>query len=138
MFLEEHQAIVLWGTDAGAEPSHDPPAYQATNAEPLVWESVNGLCSVFLLVMLHWEAAFAGAMPCASTAVVDGNLVESLDRHWSFVGEVNGLRAYNRPGLATCFVKWGDDWRIFAGATNDLGMHTVESELGVAWETPWA
>ncbi len=136
VFLEENQAVVVWGTEAGANHSTDPPSFQATNAEPLVWESVNEHCSIFLLVMLHWESAFAGAMPIASTAAVDGNLDKMLDLNWSFVGEVNGLRAYNRTGAAICFLRWEDEWRIFAGFTSEAGMHAIGSELGVAWETP--
>jgi hypothetical protein len=136
VFMEENQAVVLWGTDAGDEPSDDPPAYQATNDEPLVWERVNERCSVFLMVMLHWEAAFGGAMPCANTASVDAELVGILDRKWSFVGEVNGMRAYNKPGAAICFLKWEDEWRIFAGCTEEAGMSAIASELGIEWEKP--
>lgn len=136
LFMEENQAVVLWGTDAGAEQTDDPPVYQATNADPLVWEDVNDHCSVFLLVMLHWAGAFAGAMPNASTAAVDGNLLEELDRNWSFVGEVNGLRAYSRTGKAICFLRWEDEWRIFAGATSEEGMRAIAADLGVTWESP--
>jgi hypothetical protein len=136
VFLEENQAVVLWRTDAGAEPSDDPSAYQATNDEPLVWDAVNDRCSVFLLVMLHWEAAFGGAMPNAATALVDEILVKVVDRKLSFVGEVNGMRAYNQPGAAVCFVKWEDGWRIFAGSISDAGMNKLASELHVTWETP--
>jgi hypothetical protein len=136
VFMEENQAVVLWGTDVAAEPSDDPPTYQATNAKPLVWESVNERCSVFLIVMLHWEAAFGGAMPNSRTAIVDRSLVEILDRDWSFVGEVNGMRAYNKPGAAICFLKWDDGWRVFAGCTGEAGVSAIAAELGVAWETP--
>jgi hypothetical protein len=52
------------------------------------------------------------------------------------VGEVNGLRAYNRPGMAICFLMWDDGWRIFCGSTSAAGMTPIASELGVAWETP--
>jgi hypothetical protein len=134
-FMEENQAVVLWATDAGAGPIDDPPAYQATNDESLVWKHVNERCSVFLIVMLHWEAAFGGAMPNARTSIVDRSLVKILDRDWSFVGEVNGMRAYNKPGTAICFLKWDDGWRIFAGCTSDAGMNAIASEFGVAWET---
>ncbi len=33
LFMEENQAVVLWGANASAEPAYDPPAHQATNAE---------------------------------------------------------------------------------------------------------
>jgi hypothetical protein len=137
LFMEENQAVVLWGTDAGVEPTDDPPAYQTTNAEALLWENVNDRCSVFLLVMLHWAGAFAGAMPNASTAAVDEKLLETLDRTWAFVGEVNGLRAYNRPGEVVCFLKWEDEWRIFAGSTSEEGMKAIAADLGVTWESPF-
>lgn len=136
VFMEENQAVVLWGTDAGDEPSDDPPAYQATNDEPLVWERVNERCSVFLIVMLHWEASFGGAMPCANTASADEELVGVRERKWSFVGEVNGMRAYNKPGAAICFLKWEDGWRIFAGSTSDAGMSAIATELGIEWDKP--
>jgi hypothetical protein len=118
-----------------AGPIDDPPAYQATNDESLVWKHVNERCSVFLIVMLHWEAAFGGAMPNARTSIVDRSLVKILDRDWSFVGEVNGMRAYNKPGTAICFLKWDDGWRIFAGCTDKAGVNAIARELGVKWET---
>jgi hypothetical protein len=133
--MEENQAVVLWGTDAATGPTDDPPAFQATNDEPLDWEVVNERCSVFLIVMLHWEAAFGGAMPIAGTAIVESSLVKILDRDWSFEGEVNGLRAYNKPGAAMCFLKWDDGWRVFGGCINEDGMNAIASELGIAWET---
>jgi len=136
VFLVENQAVVLWGTEATVEPLDDPPSYQATNEDPLVWECVSERCSVFLLVMLHWEAAYAGAMPHANTAVVDRGLVDLLDRDWSFVGEVEGLRAYNKPGLAVCFLRWESEWLIFAGATSASEMNALASELDVTWESP--
>jgi len=137
MFLVENQEVVVWGTDALAEPTDDPPCYQATNKEPLAWDCVSERCSIFILVMLHWEAAFAGAMPFASTAIVEGKRVDFLDANWSFVGEVNGMRAYNKSGAVICFVKWeNDEWRVFAGATDEAGLNAIASELGVCWETP--
>lgn len=134
-FMEENQAVVLWGTDAGVELADDPPAYQATNVEPLLWDEVSDRCSVFLLVMIHWAGTFAGAMPNASTAAVDETRLEILDRDWAFVGEVNGLRTYNSPGKAVCFLKWGDEWRIFAGATSEEGMRAIAADLGVTLES---
>lgn len=137
VFMEENQTVVLWGTDAGVEPTDDPPAYQATNAEPLAWEKVGDRCSVFLLVMLHVAATLGEAMPCARTATIDASLREALDHDWTFVGEVNDLRAYNKLGKAVCFSKWGEEWRIFAGSTNVEGMETIAADLGAKWEPPW-
>jgi hypothetical protein len=136
VFLEENQAVVLWGTDAGEEPSDDPASYQVTNADPLIWDQVHEQTSIFLVVLLHWEAAFGGAMPSANTASVNANLADVLNQSWSFVGEVNGMQAYNQPGRALCYLKWEDDWRIFVGSSTLADLNTVATELGVVWEEP--
>lgn len=133
VLMEENQGVVFWGTDGGPETTEDPTAYQATNADPLTWEPVNDCCSVFLLVMLHWAAAFAGAMPLAQTASVDERLRETLNDDWCFVGEVNGFRAYNQPDKAICFVRWEDGWRIFAGAVNEATLNAISVDLDATW-----
>jgi hypothetical protein len=133
VFMEENQAVVLWATEADARPNDDPPAYQATTDEPMVWERVNDRCSVFLLVMTHWEAAFGASMPCGNTAEVEAGLVGKLETNWTFVGEVAGMKAFNKPGRVVCFLE-EEDRRIFAGATSEAGLDAIASELGVRWE----
>jgi hypothetical protein len=131
VFMEENQAVVLYGTIAGPEAGDDPPAFMGVNDDPIRWFKVNGQCSVFLQVMLHWEAAFGGALPHVGTARVRAGLRKVLDRSWSFVGEVNRMRAYHQPGCALCFLRWDDSWRVFAGACSEAGSTEVASELGV-------
>lgn len=134
VFMEENQAVVLWGTVAGLEPDDDPPVFQGVNGEPIEWYVEHERCSVFLLVMLLWQGTFGGAMRCSGTAAVSTELVSVLDRDWSFVGEVNGMRAYSRPGKAVCFLKWEDCWRVFAGAASTREFKAIAVELGLKWE----
>jgi hypothetical protein len=63
---------------------------------------------------------------------VPEELVTTLDRDWSFVGEVNQMRAYNRPGKAVCFLQWENSWRVFAGAVTKRDFLTVTDFGGVA------
>lgn len=135
VFLEEDQGVALWGTAVSAEPDDDPSVYQTLNEEPYPWAPVSDRCSTFLSVMLHWGATFGGALPFVSTAAVDPSLASTLDRGWSFVGEVDGIRAYNRLGAAACLAEWDSEWRLFAGSTTEAGMTAAAAELGVAWET---
>src|SRR5207248_384491 len=86
VFMEENQAVVLYGTIAGLEPVDDPPAFMGTNDDPIRWYKVNGQCSVFLRVMLHWAGAFGGAMPHLGTAQARAGSRKVLDRDWSLVG----------------------------------------------------
>ena len=134
VFLEENQAVVLWATTVSPEPDDDPPAYQGVNGEPIEWYVEHEHLSVFLVVNLHWQGAFGGAMRCCGTAVVPPELVGTLDRDWPFVGEVNRMRAYGRPGQAICFLRWEDSWRIFAGASTQRHFVAIATELGVRWE----
>jgi hypothetical protein len=134
VFMEENQAVVLYGTEAGPQASEDPPAFMGENDDPMRWHKVNGQCSVFLLVMLHWEAAFGGAMPHCGSAQVRAGLRKVLDRDWSFVGEVNRMRAYQKPGRAVCLVKWDDSWRLFAGASSAGDLAALASELSLQWD----
>ena len=134
VFLEENQAVVLWATTASREPGDDPPAYQGVNGEPIEWYVEHEHVSVFLVVMLLWHGAFGGAMRCCGTAVVLPELVGTLDRDRPFVGEVNRMRAYGRPGQAICFLRWEDSWRIFAGASAQRHFVAIATELGVRWE----
>ena len=134
VFMEENQAVVLWATTAGPEPGDDPPAYQGVNGEPIEWYVEHERLSVFLGVMLHWHGAFGGAMRCGGTAVVPADLAGTLDRDWPLVGEVNGMRAYSRPGQAVCFLRWGDSWRVFAGASSRSSLDAIAAELDLRWD----
>lgn len=152
LFMGEFHFEFLWGTEAVARSLDDPPVFEARNEDPLYWYQVAERCSVFLLVMLHWQATFGRAMPFTNTAKVEAELVDRLELDWSFVGEVDGIKAFNKPGRAVCFrewdggwkffvgasgeaeLRWHGDWRIFAGASGEAELSSVASELDVRWD----
>lgn len=144
VFMSEHQEVVLWAVRPTAKATADPPAYLGANGEQIVWHVEHEKCSVFLDVMIHWHGATCGAMSFADTAKVDADLVKKLDREWRFVGEVNGMRAYNRPGQAVCFLPWSDDdwkrhvriphWRIFSGASTKELHREIGTSLNIQFE----
>ena len=74
-------------------------------------------CSSFLRVMLLWHAAFGGALAASDTCPASSHTRSKLDEEWSFIGEVNNLRAYLRPNRAVCLVPWDDGLRVFAGSS---------------------
>lgn len=143
VFMEENQAVVLWGVPASTQPATDPPVSQGANGDPVEWYPEHENCSVFLAVMIHWHGAYGAAMQYADTATVDAELVGRLDEDWNFVGEVNEMRAYNRPGQAVCFLKWDDPiqrtkggslWRIFVGAKTKEVLEEAASSLDAKLE----
>jgi hypothetical protein len=132
VFLAENQTVVLYAIDANPS-TEDPPVLMSNNEEPFAWRQVCGSCSEFLRTMMHWEGAFAGAMPLAGTAIVDESFRKILDRDYELIGEVNAMRAYSKDNIAVCFVQWGDERRIFVGATNREAPAAIQ-KLGVALE----
>lgn len=133
VFMEENQAVVLYGAKLKTE-QVDPPAFMADSSDVGQWFKVNGKCSVFLLVMLLWESAYGGALPHCGTARVLPGLREKLDRTWPFVGEVNDMRAYHKPGQVVCFLEWKPDWRVFVGAVSKPDLTAVATDLNLDLE----
>lgn len=136
VFMEENQAVVYWGVQTCREPTSNAPVFQGVNGDPITWHVEHERCATFLLVMLHWQGAFGGAMPWCGTAPTSRQLVTRLDRDWRFVGEVNGMRAYSRPGQAACILLWENSWRVFCGATEAETAKTLAKELRVSWDDP--
>lgn len=131
VFMEENQAVVLYGVKLTGS-SCDPPVAMAANGnDPLRWLKVCASSSEFLLTMLHWEAAFGGGMPFGGTACVSRGLRRKLDREWTLVGEVNRMRAYTRPGISLCFVEWEPEWRVFVGSVSEDKTRALCADLDI-------
>lgn len=131
--MEENQAVVVWGVALGSDVI-DPAVDQGVNSDQVYWYREHDHCSEFLKSMLCWQGAFGGAMRNTATAKVPKNLTRKLTGNWRFVGEVNQMHAYCRPGDALCFVKWDDSWRIFVGSTTKSGLQQVASDLQISWD----
>jgi hypothetical protein len=144
VFFEENQQVVYWGVPA-TNPSgigdprtlpDDPPVYQGVSAERIYWSREHRNCSTFLLVLLHWHGAFAGALPATATAVTTPGLRRRLRKTWHFVGEVNHMQAFSKPGKTVCHLNWEDGWRVFAGAVNRPKLEEIGEELELRFPAP--
>jgi hypothetical protein len=61
IFLEENQKVFWWGVSTRNPRLDDPPVSQGINDDPIVWDRPDHrLCSVFLAVMLHYQAVEGG------------------------------------------------------------------------------
>lgn len=143
VFMEENQDVVYWGVKATSQADDDPPVFQGVNGESIEWYREHRHASVFLVASLYWQAANGGAMKHTEMAGVPKSIVRRLNRYFHFVGEVNGMRAYSRPGEVICFLKWedpfipsarGNPWRIFVGTTMKETIDVLAGELGVTWD----
>lgn len=141
-FMEENQWAVVWGVDLGALAVADPPVFQGpvVHGEAKNWFPECDQCSGFLVFMLHLQAAYGGGMPFAASASATLEVRPKLDAGWTFAGEINKMRAYSRNGQAVCFVKWPDlvkkteTWQVFAGASSEIALGTIQKDLAVTWE----
>lgn len=138
VFMVENQSVLSYALPVGPQPVGDnPPVFWGQDDEPIRWYKAIGRCTDFLMVMLHVQAAFCGAMPYHNTAQVRPGLRKVLDRDWSFVGELHSMRAYHKPGRVVCFVKdWNGSGRVFVGVSREADLAAVAHELSLLWEDP--
>lgn len=133
VFMEENQQVVFWGVPAVSEELNDPPVYHGVACGEIKWYREHRQCSAFLSVMLHWHGAFGGALPATSSALASIAMRKKLRHGWGFIGEVNHMQAFARPGKAVCHLKWDDGWRLFAGAVSQKELDEIAQELDLKW-----
>ena len=139
IFMEENQAVVLWGVSTRTPDSDDPPISQGNNDEPITWYPEHRKCSVFLAVMLHYQAVSGGFLFCGSAEAPDQSGYLFEERGWKCYGEVNSLLAYCRPNQVVCLQPPGDlpfvqKWSILAGGKTKGDLQTIAADLGVTIE----
>jgi hypothetical protein len=137
IFMEENQAALWWGVSTRNPDSDDPPVSQGVNDEPITWAPEHRRCSVFLAVMLHYNAVSGGFRYCGSADAPEQSDYRFEDHGWTAYGEVNSLLAYSRPNQVVCLMPPGDlpfqqRWSVLAGGKTRSDLRAIAEELGVA------
>lgn len=138
VFMEENQRVVFWGVSSRNLTSADPAVYQGVNNETISWYREHPKCSVFLAVMLHYQAVSGGYRHIASSQAPD-HAATQLRKHWTYYGEVNGLAAFSRSNQVVCVMPPGDlpfmqKPTLMAGAKTKAEMETIANDLGVDFD----
>ena len=129
IFMEENQWVVWWGVSIGNPRNEDPPVFQAVNDDDdLQWHQENRRCSVFVAVMLHYQAVSGGFKHYGNSPKPD-NLKRLLKDGWRFFGTVNRLAAYSRQNQVVCIEP---DMGVAAAAKTQKDLRTIETELGLS------
>jgi hypothetical protein len=136
IFMEENQCVVWWGFSTRTPGSDDPSVWQGVNDEPIKWFLEHRKCSVFLAVMLHYQAV-AGGLPFCGTGSATADCLDRLQSGWSYYGQVNGMRAYSRSNQVVCFMPPGDlpfmnSMSALAGAKTKGDLQAIADDLGLA------
>jgi hypothetical protein len=108
IFMEENQWVVWWGVSTRNPDSDDPPVSQGSNDEPITWYPEHRKCSVFLAVMLHYQAVSGGFRFCGRADAPDQSSYRFENNGWTYYGELNSLKAYSRRNQVVCLMPPGD------------------------------
>ncbi|HEU5118345.1 MAG TPA: hypothetical protein VFT74_17135 [Isosphaeraceae bacterium] len=131
VFLEENQGVVYWGVDATLSPGEYSPVYQGPNiqGQPTEWYLEHENLSEFLLVHLHLQAVWGGYDFMGGAGISIPALEEFLVG-WTFSGQVNELRAYDRKGGAACVLEeGGEESQLYFGGWTEQDFESIESDL---------
>ncbi len=131
VFLEENQNVVFWGVPTTPR-TDDPPVEQGVNGDTLEWHAEHHQCSIFLRVMLVWQATMGGFGRTWSARVAP-DFPDAL-QDWLALGTINELHAYCRDRLALCFLPWSDGPRIFASGEKPDDLESLAGRLGIEWD----
>jgi hypothetical protein len=138
VFMEENQCVVFWGVSTrstrSADPD-DPPVSQGVNDEPITWHPEHRKCSVFLAVMLHYQAVSGGFPSCGMGSAPD-DVSRRLRNGWSYCGEVNRMKAYSRSNQVVCLMPGGGvpftpAMGVLAGGKTRGDLQAIANDLGV-------
>lgn len=101
IFMEENQSTVLWGISTNNLDSDDPPVSQTANCDKLEWYQESSRFSVFIAVMLHYQAV-NGAFKYSAHSNDVKKLINGINNEWTCCGTVNNLTAYSRKNQVVC------------------------------------
>jgi hypothetical protein len=137
LFMEENQRVAWWGVSTRNSSSDDPPVSQGVNDEPIIWRPEHRKCSVFLAVMLHYQAVNGGFRFCGTADAPDQSDYRFEEHGWTHYGAVNSLSAYSRPNQVVCLMPplpFMEKGSVLAGGKTKADLRAIGADLGVAFE----
>ncbi|HEY2584140.1 MAG TPA: hypothetical protein VGI81_00075 [Tepidisphaeraceae bacterium] len=137
VLMDENQVVVRWGVSLRNPDAADPPVSQGVHGDAISWYPEHRRCSVFLAVMLCYNAVSGGFRLCAKAEVADHAGYRFEKQGWTFYGEVNSLRAYARCGQVLCLLPPGDlpfmnKWSVLIGGKTKSDLQEIADEVGLA------
>jgi hypothetical protein len=137
IFMEENQRVLWWGVSIRNPDSDDPPISQGINDEPIQWFREHRKCSVFIAVMLHYQAVSGGLRFCGSADAPDESSYRFEEHGWTYFGEVNSLMAYSRANQVVCLMPVNLPYMskivVLAGGRTESDLNTISEEIGLAF-----
>src|SRR5262249_26851158 len=109
---------------------------QGINGEPVTWYAVQRKCSLFLLLMLHYQAVSNGFRYSGAAKVADVSCLQLQEHGWTYHGELHGALLLGRQNQVLCLTPPGDlpfmqNWWVSAGGKTVRDLKAISVELGV-------
>jgi hypothetical protein len=136
VFLEENQSVCWWGVSLKSRGAKDPMVSQGINHEDEIeWHKEHDKCSVFISVLLHYQAVSGALGFCASGSAPD-DVHKKLKQGWQYVGEANQLWAFSRQNQVVCIMAGGAPpfmpaMVLMAGGKTARDLKAIGDSLGV-------
>jgi hypothetical protein len=133
-FMLENQAVVHWSVSIPDRGSEDPAVSQGVDENTAEWYPEHRKCSVFLAVMMHYQAV-SGGFRFTGQADAPKQSGYRFEQHgWKRYGVVNSLIAYSRSNQVVCLMPPGDlpfmqNWWVLAGAKTKQELQSLAGEL---------
>ncbi len=130
VLMVENQAMMYWGIKAGKSSETDTAVYQGVNElqKTIDWHLETDRCSVFLLVMLHWQAAMGGLKWIGMSDEASTSVADHLEaNNWQRISEFGGMVAFTREGRAACFL--ADCSQLYVGCRTESLFEKTLAEL---------
>lgn len=139
LFIEENQVVCWWGVSTRNPASEDPPVSQGINDDPVTWYPVQRKCSVFLLLMLHYQAVSSGYRYTGAADVAEVSKFSFQKHGWTYHGELHGALLCGRRNQVLCLTPPGDlpfmqNWWVSAGGKTARDLKAISAELGVTFD----
>ena len=135
-FMAENQCVCYWAVSSRSK--NDNPAVSEGYGDPDDEMSWNNCCSSFtkfMATMLHLQAVNNGFKICEFATFIDERAgLAKLKTGWTFVGELKGMKAYNRDGNVICLHStwmFGQTNVLQIGAKTKAKFDKVRSSLNL-------
>ena len=129
-FLDENQSVCFWGVKIAEDITDNPPIFQGTVEDRISWFREHSKCSLFIAVMLHYQAV-SGGLPYLGSSELTENANRRLKSDWNYVGQLHGQRAYSRQNQVVFLTSFFDSPILMAGAKTKDDLQAIERDLGV-------
>ena len=139
MFMEENQRVLWWGVSVRNPDNQDPPVSQGLNDDPIPWYREHAKCSVFLAMMLHYQAVNGGFRFCGSAYFDEDLKYQFVKRGWTHYGTLNSMQAFSRQNQVVCLMPsdglpFMEKWTFLAGAKTKRDLQTIQTDVGLELE----